>query len=397
MSFAIEHTVVLAQVSAPEPSPNSTPPLDSRVFRSPSGARSDVLALVGWLEDTPGNVAFQIWARPDGGDWLLLETRETVGQSGAAGIAVPADADLCAAVITSPGDGLLRFAFRGPAVTDSPIGGGSPGATVVEVSNFPSTQGVSGTVVASNLLSPHPISAAALPLPADAARETGNLGTLVGRTPVLGQAAAAASVPVVLPPTQASGELALRSQLPAALVGGRLPVDGSGVAQPSSQSGAWTVSVSSLPGSPAQEHTSAAAPHAARLTDGTSFYAAAKAGDNLGADLRIASAAVSNGNPVPVVAAVVAAGPTSPARKAVPIGAAEPIVAVSTPATRYVRVAGDPANQAPVYVSGIGQASTTNSIPIFANDVVTYDTVANANLLECLAATAGQYLRIEVL
>ncbi len=150
-----------------------------------------------------------------------------------------------------------------------------------------------------------------------------------------------------------------------------------------------------VPGSPAQEHLAANDPSAVRLSDGAVFYLAAKAGDNLGADLRVAAAAVADANPVPTATARSIAGPSSPARKLAPTGPAEPIVAGSTPAARYVAVAGDPANSGAVYVAGIGQASTTNTIPIFANDVKKFF-LTNANLLECLASIAGQYVRIEV-
>ncbi len=122
------------------------------------------------------------------------------------------------------------------------------------------------------------------------------------------------------------------AQLPNALVGGRLDVNvgvsalpsgastsalqgaglpaaftaGGGVktglvdALPAGANAIGSVSVSSLPGSPAQEHVTAASPHAARLSDGSAFYKGAVAGDNLGADIRVSSAAVSNANPVPV-------------------------------------------------------------------------------------------------
>ncbi len=55
-----------------------------------------------------------------------------------------------------------------------------------------------------------------------------------------------------------------------------------------------------IPTSPSQEHVTAVSPHAARLTDGAAFYKGAAAGDNMGADLRVSSAAVGNANPVPV-------------------------------------------------------------------------------------------------
>lgn len=64
--------------------------------------------------------------------------------------------------------------------------------------------------------------------------------------------------------------------------------------------GAVTVAASALPTGAAQEHTEAASPHATRLTDGTTFYKAAVAGDAMGADIRVASAAATAANPVPV-------------------------------------------------------------------------------------------------
>lgn len=64
--------------------------------------------------------------------------------------------------------------------------------------------------------------------------------------------------------------------------------------------GAVTVASSALPSGAAQEHTAAASPHATRLTDGSAFYKAAVAGDVMGADIRVASAAATAANPVPV-------------------------------------------------------------------------------------------------
>lgn len=182
-------------------------------------------------------------------------------------------------------------------------------------------------------------------LPTDAAKETkqdvGNasLTSIDGKTPALGQAAMAGSVPVVVASDQTAipisdgggsitvdGSLSVSnfpasqdvvvtsSALPSgaatsALQGAGLPAAltaGGGVkvglvdALPAGANAIGSVSVTSLPGSPAQEHVTAASPHAARLTNGAAFYVAAQAGDNLGADLRVAGAAVANGNPVPV-------------------------------------------------------------------------------------------------
>ena len=60
-----------------------------------------------------------------------------------------------------------------------------------------------------------------------------SLASIDGKIPVQGQALAAASMPVVLPVSQAAGALALQSQLPVALgSGGGIKVDGSGTALP---------------------------------------------------------------------------------------------------------------------------------------------------------------------
>ena len=56
-----------------------------------------------------------------------------------------------------------------------------PVSGTVAVNNFPATQPVSGTVAVSNFPATQPVSAASLPLPANAAQETGgNLATLAG-------------------------------------------------------------------------------------------------------------------------------------------------------------------------------------------------------------------------
>lgn len=91
----------------------------------------------------------------------------------------------------------------------------------VAVSNFPATQAVSnaGTFAVQNTApvvggnsvavktdgsaTTQPVSATALPLPANAAKETGgNLDTLIARTPTLGPKTAAGSQPVTLPTDQ---------------------------------------------------------------------------------------------------------------------------------------------------------------------------------------------------
>ena len=72
--------------------------------------------------------------------------------------------------------------------------------STVSVSNFPSTQAVTGTFWQAT----QPVSASSLPLPAGAATASGqateaaSLSSIDGKTPALGQAASAASSPVVL-------------------------------------------------------------------------------------------------------------------------------------------------------------------------------------------------------
>ena len=73
------------------------------------------------------------------------------------------------------------------------------GTQPVSIAAMPSTP-VTGTFYQAT----QPISAVALPLPAGAAIETGNLATLVARTPVLGQALMAASIPVSLASNQSA-------------------------------------------------------------------------------------------------------------------------------------------------------------------------------------------------
>lgn len=132
-----------------------------------------------------------------------------------------------------------------------------------------------------------PVSAAALPLPAGASTETtllaakNDLDSISGKTPPLGQNTMAGSVPVVLASNQppfhvvvdsmpAGGSSVTANQGTAGATA--WPVDGSGVTQP--------VSVGSLPlpSGAAQEHATAVSPHAARLSDGASFYVGCKAG-----------------------------------------------------------------------------------------------------------------------
>lgn len=139
------------------------------------------------------------------------------------------------------------------------------------------------------------------------ALEGGNLATIAGRTPALGQALAAASVPVVLPVLQdvlAAAGAAPAANIPAdaLMLGGsdytgtpklRVPkVDSTGLLYVSSvgtvteaNSAAIKTDLDSIvtntgriPSSPSTDRTTAAAPFAVELSDGTSFYVGAKTG-----------------------------------------------------------------------------------------------------------------------
>lgn len=85
----------------------------------------------------------------------------------------------------------------------------TPGTTdAVQVSNFPSSFSVSNfpsSFNVGNFPATQAVSAAALPLPTNAATESGNLAAIktdVDKIPAQGQALAGASMPVVLPTTQ---------------------------------------------------------------------------------------------------------------------------------------------------------------------------------------------------
>lgn len=80
--------------------------------------------------------------------------------------------------------------------------------------------------------------------------------------------------PAVQPINDNGSSLTVDSpQLPSALVGDRLKVDGSGVTQPIS------ATALPLPSGASQEHTTAGSPNSVRLTDGSSFYKATTPSD----------------------------------------------------------------------------------------------------------------------
>lgn len=153
--------------------------------------------------------------------------------------------------------------------------------STIAVSNFPATQPVSGTVTATQGTSPWvvsgaltdtqlrasaiPVSAASLPLPTNAAtsalQTSGNtsLSSIDGKTPVLGQALAAASVPVVLTSAQLSTLTPLSTLTDTQLRATPIPISGTiatggltdtqlrATAVPvlAAQSGTWSIGVTS--------------------------------------------------------------------------------------------------------------------------------------------------------
>lgn len=193
-------------------------------------------------------------------------------------------------------------------------------------------------------------------------------------------------------------DAAKTGQLPAALAaGGGLKVEGvaGGVVIPISGtvavSGtvtvAGTVAVSSLPGSPAQEHTTAASPHSARLSDGAAFYDAAKTGQ------LPAALAAGGGLKVEGVAGGVAV-PISVASLPLPSGAATEatlsalntkVVAVNTGAVVVTTLPGSPAQE---HVTAASPHSARLS-----DGTAFYDAAKTGQLPAALAAGGG--LKIE--
>jgi hypothetical protein len=126
-------------------------------------------------------------------------------------------------------------------------------AVPVSVGNFPASQAVTGPLTDAQLRAlAVPVSAAALPLPTGAAQDS-TLTSGSQKTKLVDSGGAnVASVSAA----------------------GALKVDGSAATQPVSIAATVAISAASLPlpSGAAQEHTTAAAPHAVRLTDGTSFF-----------------------------------------------------------------------------------------------------------------------------
>lgn len=185
------------------------------------------------------------------------------------------------------------------AITNFPASAGS-----VAVTNFPATQPVSGSLTAvvsgsvtvSNFPATQPVSAVSLPLPANAAQETGgHLASIDSK---------------ITNPLPVSGTVT-------AAVTGSVSVTNFPATQPVS-----AVALP-LPTGAAQEHVTAASPSAVRLTDGAAFYksttpadtqpvsaaslplpaGASTAGNQTTANTSLASIDTKLTNPLPVSAA----------------------------------------------------------------------------------------------
>jgi hypothetical protein len=128
---------------------------------------------------------------------------------GATGAAVPASANFLGAQDGS-GNLLGLRASTGGALKIDGSGFTQPVSGSVSVSNFPGTQTVSGSVSVSNFPATQPVSAASLPLPSGAStsalQTSGNssLSSLDSKLPAKGQAAMAASTPVVIASDQSA-------------------------------------------------------------------------------------------------------------------------------------------------------------------------------------------------
>jgi hypothetical protein len=122
-------------------------------------------------------------------------------------------------------DGTNALGTNANPIRTSPGSGAAtqPVSGTVAVSNFPATQPVSGSVSVSNFPATQPISAVSLPLPANAAQETGgNLASIKADADII---AAAVGAPAATAPTKAILE-GLRANvgttLPTAVTDGQL-------------------------------------------------------------------------------------------------------------------------------------------------------------------------------
>ena len=161
-----------------------------------------------------------------------------------------------------------------------------------------------------------PVTVSALPLPTGAATEASLASALAKLTNIDGDSQQTVTLltslvaAIATEVTQAAVRQALESidaKVPAlgqAVRAASTPVtiatDQTAFGVNAAQTGTWNVGVTSLPDSPAQEHTTANSAHAVRLTDGAGFYAGLQRGGDVKADLRIGSSDVSSSNPVPI-------------------------------------------------------------------------------------------------
>jgi hypothetical protein len=137
-----------------------------------------------------------------------------------------------------------------------PVSGSVSVTGTVAVSNFPGTQPVSGSVSVSNFPATQPVSAAALPLPAGASTEA-TLSALNAKVTAVN-----------------TGAVTISAALPAgANALGSVSVSNFPATQPIS-----AVSLP-LPTGASQEHSTAANPESARLSDGAAFYKATTPAD----------------------------------------------------------------------------------------------------------------------
>jgi hypothetical protein len=144
-------------------------------------------------------------------------------------------------------------------------------------------------------------------------------------------------------------------------------------------------------GAPAQEHTTAGSPSAVRLSDGSAFYKGAVAGDNMGADLRVASAAVSSGNPVPIndAGGSLTVDPVMGTAFSVARGTAT-TTAAQLPTTTYTRPfkIKNMSTDTTVYVGPTSGVTSANGWPIGPGESEPFN-LTNSNALHIIAASGS--------
>lgn len=275
--FAPELTVDLAGLTIPEPSPTSSEPIETRRPLSPPAARLQAWTCLVWLAGAVGPVNFAIWAKAATAGWVRCGVGQATQDQASIGIVVPPDAPIFVQITGGAASGKIYGAYRAPADGDNatgavPLAGDASAANqmtqigqLADITSAFAPLALEDTLVEVRDAIQGGLTIGSIPLPPGAStaarQDTGNaaLTTIEARTPALGQALASASSPSVLPAAQ---EAALAPR------------------------------------------TTAAAPEASRLSDGAAFYKAVVAGDNLGADLRVAGADVSPTNPIPTAEAL---------------------------------------------------------------------------------------------